>query len=200
MHAILRRGNSAGAEGAPRFVRETVRKGRKLARHLDARIDAGLVEGQVLDVLDDEAVSFVGRIKNNARLDALAQPYLKRDPGRPTKAGAEFAVELRPYQAESWSRAYRVVLVVIDLPDRKTGLRDLFPHYFFLVTNWPLTRRPGLPPGRRRATGSAERNAACQGLACGAAQRLGASPTFADWEIVARFDGPGVGARADFGP
>jgi hypothetical protein len=136
IHAILRRGNAAGAEGMARFTREAIRKGRALATHLDARIDAGLVEGQVLDVLDDEAVSFVGRIKNNARLDALAQPYLSRDPGRPTKEGDEFAVELGVYRAESWSRAYRVVLVVIDLPDRKTGLRDLFPHSFFLVTNW----------------------------------------------------------------
>jgi len=95
----------------------------------------------VLDVLDDEAVRFVGRIKNNARLDALAQPYLKRPPGRPLKEGDEFAVELGPYQAESWSRAYRVVLVVIDLPDPKTGLRELFPHSFFLVTNWRVEQR-----------------------------------------------------------
>jgi hypothetical protein len=84
----------------------------------------------VLDVLDDEAVRFVGRIKNNARLDALAQPYLSRAPGRPTKEGDEFAVELGDYQAASWTRPYRVVLVVIDLPDRQTGLRELFPHYF----------------------------------------------------------------------
>lgn len=143
LHAILRRGNSAGAEGMARFTRETIRKGRALATHLDARIDAGLVEGPVLDVLDDEAVRFVGRIKNNARLDALAQPYLSRAPGRPTKEGDEFAVELGDYQAASWTRPYRVVLVVIDLPDPKTGLRDLFPHSFFLVTNWSAEQRSG---------------------------------------------------------
>ena len=136
IHAILRRGNAAGAEGMARFTWEAIRKGRALATHLDARIDAGLVEGQVLDVLDDEAVRFVGRIKNHARLDALAQPYLSRDPGRPTKEGDEFAVELGDGEAASWTRPYRVVLVVIDRPDRKTGLRDLFPHSFFLVTNW----------------------------------------------------------------
>ena len=143
LHAILRRGNAAGAEGMARFTRETIRKGRALATHLDARIDAGLVEGPVLDALDDEAVRFVGRIKNNARLDALAQPYLSRAAGRPTKEGDEFAVELGDYQAASWTRPYRVVLVVIDLPDPKTGLRALFPHYFFLVTNWPVEQRSG---------------------------------------------------------
>jgi len=33
------------------------------------------------------------------------------------------------------------VLVIVDLPDPKTGLRQLFPHYFFLVTNWQAERR-----------------------------------------------------------
>ncbi len=28
------------------------------------------------------------------------------------------------------------MLVVIDLPDPKTGLRELFPHCFFLITNF----------------------------------------------------------------
>jgi len=141
VHAILRRGNAAGAEGARRFVRETIRKARSLATHLDARIDAGLVEGAVLDVFDEEGVSFVGRIKNNRTLDALAEPFLRRSPGRPTQHGDEFAVDLGNYRAASWTRPYRLVLVVIDLPNPKTGLRELFPHYFFLVTNWRVDER-----------------------------------------------------------
>jgi len=136
VHAILRRGNAAGAEGAVRLVREAIRKGRALASHLDVRIDAGLVEGKVLDALDDEGVRFVGRLKANAVLDRLATPHLSRSPGRPTREGDEFAVELGPYRAASWTRAYRLVLVVIDLPDPKTGLRELFPRHFFVVTNW----------------------------------------------------------------
>ena len=143
VHAILRRGNAPGAEGMTRFVRETIRKGRTLATHLDARIDAALVEGPVLDTIDDEGASFVGRIRNNAVLDAWAAPYLTRPAGRPLKEGDEFAVELGDYQAASWTRPYRVVLVVIDLPDPKTGLRELFPHYFFLVTNWQVEQRDG---------------------------------------------------------
>ena len=78
---------------------------------------------------------------NNARLDKLAKPYLGRLPGRPTKDGDEFAIELGQYRAASWTRSYRLVLVVVDLPDPKTGLRQLFPHYFFLVTNWQAERR-----------------------------------------------------------
>lgn len=155
VHAILRRGNAAGAEGMTRFVRETIRKSRDLARHLDVRIDAGLVEGKVLDAIDDEHVRFVGRIRSNAVLQKLAEPYLSRPPGRPMKDGDEFAVDLGSYRAESWTRAYRLVLVVVDLPDRKTGLRQLFPHYFFLITNWPPKRRGAwelLEHYRRRGT------------------------------------------------
>ena len=141
VHAVLRRGNCGGAEGAVRFVQESIRKARPLAVRLDARIDAGLVEGPVLDAIDDEGVNFVGRIKNNPRLDKLAEPYLSRQPGRPTKDGDEFAIELGEYRAASWTRPYRLVLVITDLPDPKTGLRQLFPHYFFLVTNWASEHR-----------------------------------------------------------
>jgi hypothetical protein len=141
VHAMLRRGNCGSAEGAVRFIRRALRQGRKLARHLDVRIDAGLVNGRVLDAVDDEGARFVGRIRNNAVLDKLAAPYLKRFPGRPTADGDEFAIDLGPYRAESWTRAYRLVLVVVDLPDAKTGLRKLFPHHFFLITNWPQRRR-----------------------------------------------------------
>jgi hypothetical protein len=141
VHAILRRGNCGGAEGAARFVRETIRKARPLATHLDARIDAGLVEGPVLDAFDEEGVNFVGRIKSNAVLERMAQGRLGRPPGRPTKDGDQFAIELGQYRAASWKRSYRLVLVVIDLPDPETGFRELFPHYFFLVTNWSGQRR-----------------------------------------------------------
>ena len=143
IHAILRRGNAAGAEGAVRFVRESIRRGRTLASHLDARIDAGLVEGKVLDAIDDEGVRFVGRIKNNAVLDKLAAPHLSRSPGRPTKEGDEFVVELGAYRAASWTRPYRLALVVVDLPDPKTGLRELFPRYFQPILNLDSPARTG---------------------------------------------------------
>ena len=155
VHAILRCGNSSSAEGAERFVRTALRQSRPLATHLDVRIDAGLVTGRVLDAIDDEGARFVGRIRSNAVLDAWAEPHLKRPPGRPLQEGDEFAVELGLYQAGEWTRPYRVVLVVIDLPDARTGLRGLFPHYFFLVTNGRVERRSGwelVEHYRRRGT------------------------------------------------
>jgi hypothetical protein len=140
VHAALRRGDCGGADGAVPFVQEAIRKSRDLACRLDVRIDAGLVEGKVLDAIDDESVCFVGRIRNNAVLDGLATPFLKRPPGRPSAEGDEFALDLGTYQAATWTRAYRLVLVVIDLPDPKTHLRALFPHYFLLITNWPAEK------------------------------------------------------------
>jgi hypothetical protein len=143
VHALLRRGNCAAIEGMKRFVCEVIRKCRDLACHLDVRIDAGQVAGPVLDAIDDRGVRFVARLADNPVLAQLAEPYLKREPGRPTKDGDQFTVELGEYQAQSWTRPYRVVLVVIDLPDPKTGMRDLVPHHFFLVTNYPIRQRSG---------------------------------------------------------
>jgi hypothetical protein len=143
IHAILRRGNSHSASGAMRFVRESIRKARPLARHLDVRIDAGLVAGKVLDVIDDEGVSFVGRIRNNAVLDRISAPFLWRPPGRPPKDGRQLAIDVGNYRAESWTRPYRLVLVIVDLPDPKTGTLELFPHHFFLVSNWTVQQRSG---------------------------------------------------------
>jgi hypothetical protein len=140
VHAILRGGNVGGARGMARFARTAIQKCRSLATHLDVRIDAGLTEGRVLDAIDDEGVRFLGRIKGNPRLEALAAPFLKRPPGRPTKDGDEFAIDLGLYRADAWTRPYRIILVVIDLPD-ESGQRPLFPRSFFLVTNWRADQR-----------------------------------------------------------
>ena len=140
VHAILRGGNVGGARGMVRFARTAIDKCRPLATHLDVRIDAGLTEGRVLDAIDDEGVRFLGRIRGNPRLEALAAPFLKRRPGRPTKDGDEFAIDLGLYQADRWTRPYRIILVVVDLPD-ESGQRQLFPRSFFLVTNWRADQR-----------------------------------------------------------
>ena len=67
----------------------------------------------------------------------MAGPHIDRPPGRPPKDGYEYLVELE-YKAESWKHAYRVVLVVVDRPDPKTGQLELFPDYFFLITDHDL--------------------------------------------------------------
>jgi len=144
IHAILRAGNVHTASGAKRFFREVIRKSQQLGYVVDLRIDAGFTSGEILDMLRDEGVHFLGRLKSNARLDALAAPYLTRPVGRPPKEGYQFTVELGLYRADSWRYPQRVILVVVDQPDAKTGQLNLQPDYFFLVTDRSAEERSGV--------------------------------------------------------
>jgi hypothetical protein len=119
LHAILRPGNVHTAEGALRFMRNVVRKARRLARRIDLRLDAGFTSGAVLDFLTHEKMLFLGRLRNNAVLDRLAAPHLRRPAGRPPQGGYEYVIELGPYRAESWRHAQRLILVVIDFMKTK---------------------------------------------------------------------------------
>lgn len=136
LHAILRQGQVHTAHGIRRFLQEVVLKAKRLGYVVDYRIDAGYTDGETLDYLTDENLRFVGRIKSNAVLQRLATPHLARPVGRPPKEGYEKIIELGAYQAESWRHAQRLVLVVVDRPDAKTGQLDLFPNHFFLVVGW----------------------------------------------------------------
>ncbi|MEX0585324.1 MAG: IS1380 family transposase, partial [Pirellulales bacterium] len=133
LHAILRQGQVHTAHGVLRFVQEVDSKARRLGFCLDYRLDAGYTDGRTLDYLTDEKRRFIGRLKSNAVLDRMAAPHLKRPVGRPPKEGYEEVIELGRYQAESWRHSQRVLLVIIDKPDPKTGQLNLLPDYFFLV-------------------------------------------------------------------
>ena len=142
IHAVLRAGNVHTASGAKRFFLETVRKAKQLGYVAELRFDAGFAEGAILDFLTEEKIPFLARLKANARLQDLAAPYLGRPVGRPPKGGREVLVELGTYQAESWRYAQRVILVIVDCPDPKTGQLFLEPDYFFLVTSYSAEQRP----------------------------------------------------------
>ena len=155
LHAVLRGGTAHTAEGAVRFMQEVVRKCADLAYVLDFRLDAGFTHGEVVDYLTEHKQRFIGRLRNNPVLDRLAEPYLKRAPGRPPKEGYEDVFELGPHQAESWKHPQRLLLVVVDQPDPVSGQLNLLPHYFFLVTNRPaeeLSGEAALAHYRRRGT------------------------------------------------
>jgi len=155
VHAILRKGNAASAAGAVRFILNAMKKCQALARSLDVRFDASFTVGPIMDPLTDRGIRFVGRLRSNSVLDKLAEPHLRRLPGRPPKAGYESVIELGQYQIDSWRHAQRLLLVIVDKPDAKTGQLQLLPDYFFLVSNWPPTQRSGeelLAHYRRRGT------------------------------------------------
>ena len=48
------------------------------------------------------------------------------------------------HRAESWKHTQRLILVVIDKPDPKTGQLDLQPRFFFLITNWTQSQRSAM--------------------------------------------------------
>ncbi|GAB4114201.1 MAG: hypothetical protein Tsb0027_02490 [Wenzhouxiangellaceae bacterium] len=134
LDAVLRPGNVGTAAGGLDFILEQVDRCRKqLAQRVMVRFDAGFPDGITLAGLEARKVDYMARIRNNAVLDAMAQPHLKRPPGRPPETPRVWCHEYR-YQAQSWGRARRVVLVVLEQPG------DLFLHHFWLITN--------LAPGR----------------------------------------------------
>lgn len=155
IHATLRQGQVHTAQGTRRFMRRVVEHARQMARSFDFRLDAGYTIGSVMDDLSDGKVRFCGRLKKNPVLVRLAEPHIYRPPGRPPAGGYEKVVELGPHQAEGWKHAQRLILVVVDKPDPRTGQLDLLPRYFFLVANWPRTLRSGeqvLAHYRKRGT------------------------------------------------
>jgi len=155
VHAILRQGQVHTAQGVLRFLEETLRLAAPLGYVVDLRIDAGYVHGEVLDWLTERKLRFLGRIKANRVLDELAAPHLTRPVGRPPKEGYETIVELGSYQAESWKHPQRLVLVVVDRPDPKTGQLNLLPDYFFLIVGWKpeeLSAEQALEHYRQRGT------------------------------------------------
>ena len=143
VHALLRQGQVHTAQGVKRFLQEVVRKARSLGQILDFRIDAGYTDGATLDFLTNEKLRFLGRLRSNAVLDRLAEPDRKWPVGRPPKEGYEEVIELGNYQAESWKYPQRVLLVIVDRPDPKTGQLNLLPDYFFLVVGWKAEELDG---------------------------------------------------------
>ena len=139
IHATLRQGQVHTAQGTRRFMRRVVEHARQMTRSFDLRLDAGYTIGSVMDDLTAGKVRFCGRLKKNPVLVRLAAPHVYRPPGRPPAGGYEDVVELGPHRAEGWKHAQRLILVVVDKPDSRTGQLNLMPRYFFLVTNWPRT-------------------------------------------------------------
>jgi len=132
----LRVGNAHTAEGALDFILPLVdRLEEQMCQIAAVRIDAGFPAEPLLDGLETRRIPYVARVRNNKVLDAMAAPYLRRPVGRPPAEPRTFFHDL-DYQAGSWSRPRRVVLVVQERTD------DLFLHHFWLITNWTSDQMP----------------------------------------------------------
>ena len=135
--AQLRPGNAHTAEGGVEFIGALLDAiERQLCQVAAVRMDAGFPEERLLGALEERRTPYVARVRNNAVLDRMAQPYLRRPVGRPPAEPRTWFHELT-YRAETWSRARRVVLVVQERPD------ELFLHHFWLITNWTSEQMDG---------------------------------------------------------
>jgi hypothetical protein len=133
----LREGNVHTAAGALGFITALIdRVEGRMCQVASVRIDAGFPEEELLGALEARDRGYVARVKNNARLDARAEPLLRRPAGRRPKEPREWFHEMT-YAADSWSRERRVVLVVQERPD------ELYLHHFWLITNWTSEQMSG---------------------------------------------------------
>jgi len=129
--AQLREGKAHTASGGLAFVLPLLRWLKALVPRVWLRADAGFPQAAFLDALEAEGVPYVCRLRSNAVLEQLADPHLRRPAGRPPAEGRTWLHELR-YQAASWSRERRVVLVVLERADAQ---QHLFLDHFFLLTS-----------------------------------------------------------------
>jgi hypothetical protein len=133
----LRRGNCHTAEGALEFVVPILEKAeRHICQVAALRIDAGFPDERLLGPLEARGTPYVARVRNNRVLDRMADPYLHRPVGRRPKEPRTWFYEMT-YQAKDWSRARRVVLVVLEREE------ELFLHKFWLITNWTPEQMDG---------------------------------------------------------
>ena len=139
LDAKLRPGNAHTAQGGLDFVRPLVDQVEtQMCQVAAVRIDAGFPEDRFLSGLEHRVrpTPYVARVKNNAVLDRMAVPFLVRPPGRPPAQPRTWFHEMT-YQAQSWSRSRRVVLVVQERPG------ELLLHHFWLITNWTVEQMDG---------------------------------------------------------
>jgi hypothetical protein len=129
--ARLRAGNAHTADGGLDFVLPIIRWLRSFVKRVWLRIDAGFPEAKFLEALEEEGVPYVCRLRSNAVLNRLAEPFLHRPPGRPPAEGRTWLHELS-YKAGRWNKERRLVLVVVERPDEQ---QHLFLDYFFLLTS-----------------------------------------------------------------
>jgi len=133
----LREGTVHTAQGATTFILRLVDLAeRLLCRKAEVRMDAGFPTEELLAALEARGTPYTARLRNNPVLDRMAAPYLTRPVGRPPVEPRLWTHEMT-YQAKSWSRARRVVLVMLERPS------ELFLDYFWLVTSWSPAQKDG---------------------------------------------------------
>ena len=101
----------------------------RLCDSMLVRMDAGFPEPGLLEGLESRSVPYIARIRKNEVLNRMAQPHLTQPARGRSEDEPRVWFHEMTYQAESWDRARRVVLVVEEQPGK------LYPHHFWLLTS-----------------------------------------------------------------
>jgi hypothetical protein len=126
---LLRAGNAGAAAQAKEWIPRLVEQAeRDLCCKARVRLDAGFTDGATLEALDQHGIGYIGRLRENPAVQRLFNPYRKRGPGRPHTRPREW-LEETTYQAASWTRARRLLIVIKEDPSQ------LFRECFYLITN-----------------------------------------------------------------
>lgn len=133
----LRPGNVHTADGALEFIPpllDALERG--VADEVSLRIDAGFPGPDLVETLNERGTHYVARFRTNAILAPIAKECEEIARTKAAGEAGEWAVELPPYRAGSWTRDQRLVLVIV----REAG--ELFTRTFFLLTNWTAEEMP----------------------------------------------------------
>jgi hypothetical protein len=129
----LRPGNVHSADGAVDFIRPIVERYRSWFQLFWLRGDAAFADPDLYEYCEAHRITYFIRLRANNVLYDMIDPYLTRPVGRPPKSGVQVRIIDFHYQAQSWSRARRVVCKI----EWHSG--ELFPRIGFIVSNSRLT-------------------------------------------------------------
>lgn len=125
----LRPGNEATNKGALEFLLPLLdRTTKEIGPVRWVRGDAGFTSNEFLEALEDRELNYVLRVRNNSRLDKIAEEHLHAPCGPRPKEPREWVVETN-YSSKLWPRERRLLLVIQERED------SMYLHHFFLVTN-----------------------------------------------------------------
>lgn len=133
----LRPGNvHTAADSIPFILNLLDRVEGALCEKASLRIDAGFPTDELMNKLEARGTPYAARVRNNPVLERMAEPHLMHPPGRRPEHVREWTYE-STYQAKGWSRARRVVLVVVERPGQ------LWLDRFWIITSWTAGEKDG---------------------------------------------------------
>ena len=132
--AKLRSGNVHSAEDWDELLLPEIERQQAEGKQVAFRGDAAFAKPEIYEASEERGVQYAIRIPANRSLELEIEDILFRPPGRPSHKPLVRYKSFR-YQAESWSKARRVVAKV------EHHLGELFPRVGFIVTSMSLPSR-----------------------------------------------------------